>query len=119
MSDTLLLGLVPNASSAEAAVNDFVEAGVSERRISLIMKDTATAEAIAGQSGPLRGISASALPDKLTGLGVSQSDAQALSAGVQSGQALIALPVDGGSQSDAIQVLQSANGQHIITVPAR
>jgi hypothetical protein len=115
---SILLGLVPDSSSAEAAVNDYVEAGVAERRISLVMQDVATARAIANDAGPLKGTSPDALQARLVELGVSPTDAQALAAGVRSGQALIAVPVDPVSESNAIEVLRGVNGQHIITVPS-
>lgn len=83
------------------------------------MQDVATARAIAHDAGPLKGTTPDALQAKLAELGVSAADAQALADGVRSGQALIALPVDAGSESDAVEVLQGLDGQHIITVPGR
>src|SRR5947209_20391749 len=102
----LLVGLLPDSSSAESAVNDYVEAGVPERRISLIMKDSTIAQAIAGNAGPLKDTSPDTLAAKLARLGIAQSDAEALVAAVQSGQPLIALTIDPGTESDAIQVIQ-------------
>lgn len=115
----LLVGLLPDSSSAESAVNDYVEAGVFENRISLIMKDTATAQAIAGNAGPLKNTSPDALAARLAALGIAQSDAEALATAVQAGQALIALTIDPGTESDAVQVLRGLNGSHIITSPGR
>src|SRR5947209_7500979 len=100
----LVVGLLPDSASAESAVNDYVEAGVSEHRISLIMKDSAIAQAIAGNAGPLKDTPPDVLAAKLETLGIAKSDIDALVAGVRSGQALIALTIDPGTESDAIQV---------------
>lgn len=115
MARDLLLGLLPDASSAEAAINDCVEAGLSERQISLLMADERTARSIIGDGGPLRGAPPADGAPKLVALGLSQADADAYANGVTSGQALLALSVDGDSRDGAREVLED-HGAHQISV---
>src|SRR4051812_18303550 len=95
MPSGLLLGLVPNASNAESAINDFVEAGVSERRISIVMSDESVARAIAPDTGALRGANSSDVLTRLTGLGMTPDAAKVYADGLLGGQVLIAVEVEG------------------------
>jgi hypothetical protein len=119
VSEGLLLGLIPDSSNAEAAINDCVEAGMSERHISLVMADETTARAIIDDGGPLRGAAPATVADVLERAGVSPADAQAYAGGVAAGQALIALDVDDDTRDGATEVLQDHRADRIAVFPVR
>jgi hypothetical protein len=108
---TIVLGLLPTAYDAESAVNNLTEQEVSQRNISVILKNEADARAIISDGGPLRGASVADLEARLTAIGVPAQEAGQFAQGVQSGQALLAISASGGAADAAKATLQSYNAQ--------
>ena len=100
MSRGIVLGIVPSGSAAESAVDNLTEQDFSERNISVIMRNESDARAIAGDRGPLQGVTASDLPARLNSLGLTQVDDY--TAAVDEGQALIAV-IAHGDDADAVK----------------
>lgn len=100
MSRGIVLGIVPSGSAAESAVDNLTEQDFSERNISVVMRNEPDARAVAGDAGPLKGVTASDLSARLTGLGLTQVDTYTTA--VDQGQALIAVAAH-GEDADAVK----------------
>ena len=87
----IVVTLLPDATSAEEAVNSLTEAGVGEGRISLILQNDATARAIIDDGGPLRGTTAAGLERGLEAHGMVPTDTRLFVEGVSQGRALLAV----------------------------
>lgn len=100
MSEGIVLGLLPSGSAAESAVDNLTEQDFSERSISVVMQNEEDGQAIAGDAGPLKGVTASNLIQYLTHLGA--TDLEPYSQGLAAGGALIAVAAR-GSDSNAVR----------------
>lgn len=113
---TFVLGLLPTASDAESAVNNLTEEGFSERSISVVLERAADARAIIADGGPLRGATGGDLAGRLSALGVPPPEAEQYAAGVQGGQALLAISAGGDAAEAAKETLQSYQAQRLQVV---
>lgn len=112
----MVVSLLPDATSAEEAVNSLTEAGVGDGRISLILQDDATARAIVDDGGPLRGTTAAGLERGLETHGMAPADTRLFVEGVSQGRSLLAVALRRGEGPGVEDVLRDHGAQHIMTV---
>ncbi|MGH2461000.1 MAG: hypothetical protein ACRDIY_19255 [Chloroflexota bacterium] len=113
----LVIGLFDSAANAALCLDNLAEADFRPGVTSLVMKTRADAEAIADLTGPLTGLSAGDVSERLASLGVSASDADRYARGVLAGGALIAVDAeDADAARSAAEMLGDAKARLIRTV---
>lgn len=101
----MIVGILPNSSSAETCLNNLVEADFKRADVSVIMQDLKARNAIAKDTGPLKGIAVANLPTKLAQIGLSPQDAKTCVDDVMAGHVLIAMTVPKGSEKAAVEMM--------------
>ncbi len=109
----MVIGIVPNSSRAESLLNNLSEADFDLNRVSVIMRDTKTRNAIAKDAGPLKGVSVSALPDQLSRLGLTAPDVKTITDAVSKDQALIAIDCSPRAEPTAAEMLKDASANFV------
>ncbi|MFN8458767.1 MAG: hypothetical protein U0401_29635 [Anaerolineae bacterium] len=97
----MLMGVLPDASSAETLLNNLSEADFNLADISIIMRDSKLQRAIAPDTGPLQGAKLRNLVAKLRQAGLSPAEVEAYRAAVAQGKVLVAMIVPPEAQQAA------------------
>ncbi len=101
----MVIGVLPNSSSAQTCLNNLAEADFKRTDVSVIMQDLKTRNAIAKDTGPLKGLALANLPTKLGQIGLSPQDAKTCVDAVMQGKVLIAIAAPKGSEQAALEML--------------
>jgi hypothetical protein len=101
----MIFGILPNGSSAETCLNNLSEIGFKLADVSLVMQDLKVRDAIAKDTGPLKGIGVANLPAKLAQMGLLSQDVKACVDAVTQGKALIVMKTPKGSEKAALDAL--------------
>jgi hypothetical protein len=109
----MIVGILPNASSAEILLNNLAEADFSLEEVSVIMRDLEQRKAIAPDRGPLKGATVSNVADRLAQAGLSEQDARLCRNAVAQGKVLIAMTVPPEAQKAAKEMLQDHAAEFI------
>ncbi len=109
----MILGVLSNISSTETLLNNLVEADFDLSNVSVVMRDLKQRNAIAQDSGPLKGTNLSNISDRLIQAGLSSHDARLYRDAVAQGKVLIAMTVPSESQQAAKEMLQDYSAELI------
>ncbi len=112
----MIIGIIPQVSSIETLLNNLSEADFNLGDVSVILQDQKQRDALAGDAGPLKGVSPQDLAAKLTQLRLSKQDAKTYSNAVAKNQALVAMNVPQGSEDAAVEMLKDYSAQTIKVV---
>jgi hypothetical protein len=112
----MVIGIIPDASTAESFLNNLSEAEFKLKNVSVILRDLKTRNAIAKDTGPFKGVTLNSLSGKLTQLGLSSQDAQPYVDAVTNGKALVAVLSPKGAEQAAAEMFKDASGELIRTV---
>lgn len=113
---SIVMGILPDSSSAETAINNLIEAGYVERNISLVMQNEKKARSIINDFGPLKGSNAGVLDQNLERLGLSKGSRESYETSLHNGKALIAITVGDTSISATKEMLMDYNASQIYVV---
>ncbi len=102
-----------NYNQANGALDNLSEAEFPEHAISVLMQDAARAHNLADDAGPLKGITAEHLEEKLKQGHLTDDAVNALQKKLQQGAVLIALRTDSESLDAAKEILTNAGAEGI------
>jgi hypothetical protein len=86
--DKMIVGIIPDASTAEILLNNLSEADFNLADVSLIMRDQELRDKIAKDVGPLKGLRYDQISARLVQAGLSATDAQSYQDAVAQGRVL-------------------------------
>ena len=109
----MIVGILPDISTAEILLNNLAEADFDLSEVSVITQYLEQRRAIAPDGGPLKGADLSTLPDRLRQAGLPAPDAQRCSEAVAGGKVLIALAVPPKAQPAALEMLRDHSAELI------
>lgn len=89
--DTLIIGIIADASTAEILLNNLSEADFNLDDVSLVMRDQKLRDRITKDTGPLKGFHFDQVAGRLTKAGLSAQDAQTYQTAVAQGKVLAAM----------------------------
>lgn len=113
----VIVGVVPNPSDAESAINNLTEQGVSQRSISLVTADETDARAVIDDGGPLKGTTVATLQARLQKAGMTPEETATYTTGMQSGGALLAVHVGSDEVDSVMQSLHDAGASRTDVLP--
>ncbi len=111
--DKLIVGIIPDASTAEILLNNLSEADFNLADVSLIMSDQKLRNKIAKDKGPLKGVSSDQLSARLVQAGLSAQDAQAYQNAVAQGKVLAAMKAAPDVAEAAKEMFADQSGESI------
>ena len=109
----MIVGILPNASTAEILLNNLSEADFDLSDVSVIMQDLKLRDAIAQDGGPLQGADLSNLSARLVQAGLSAPDAKLYRDALAQGKVLVALTAPSGSEQAAKEMFQDQSAELI------
>ncbi len=89
----MIIGIVPDASTAEILLNNLSEADFNLHDVSLIMRDQKLRDKIIKASGPLKGVNYSQVYTRLVKAGLSGEDARVYQDALAKGKVLVAMNI--------------------------
>ncbi len=113
MIDKLIVGIIPDASTAEILLNNLSEADFNLDDVSLIMRDQMLRNKIAKDTGPLKGVRYDQVSACLVQAGLSAQDAQAYQDAVAQGQVLAAMKTAPDVTAAAKEMFADQSGESI------
>ncbi len=102
MADKMIVGIFPDASTAEILLNNLSEADFDLADVSLIMRDPKLRNKVAKDTGPLKGARYDQITTQLVKAGLSAQDAQTYQNAVAQGKVLAAMKTAPGTDQDVI-----------------
>ncbi len=109
----MIVGILPNASTAEILLNNLSEADFDLSDVSVIMQDLKLRDSIAQDGGPLQGVDLSNLSARLVQAGLSAQDANLYRDALAQGKVLVALAAPSGSEQAAKEMFHDHSAQLI------
>ncbi len=109
----MILGIIPDASTAEILLNNLSEADFKLSDVSLIMRDQNLRNKIAKDKGPLKGLHYDQISKRLAQSGVSAQDAQAYQDAVVQGKVLVAMNTAPDTTEAAKEMFADQSGESI------
>ncbi len=113
MTDKLIVGIIPDASTAEILLNNLSEADFNLDDVSLIMRDQELHDKIAKDTGPLKGIRHDQVSARLAQAGLSTQEAQAYQNAVEQGKVLAVMKTAPEAVEAAKEMFADQDGESI------
>ncbi len=112
----LIVGIIPDASTAEILLNNLSEADFNLDDISFVMRDQKLRDQVAKDTGPLKGLRDDQISERLIQAGLSAQDAQAYQNAVDQGKVLAAMQVAPGVMEAAKEMFADQSAELIQVV---
>jgi hypothetical protein len=109
----MVIGLLPDAATAEALLNNLAEAEFNLADVSVLMRDARQRAAIADDAGPLKGTDGQQLADRLVKTGLARREAEQYAEAVDHGKVLVAIAASERTEAVAYEMLQDHAAQLI------
>jgi len=109
----MIVGILPDAATAEILLNNLAEADFSLEDVSVIMSDLGKRKAIAHDKGPLKGATLSNVADRLAQAGLSEEDARLCRNAVAQGKVLLVMTVPPEAQKAAVEMFRDHAAEFI------
>jgi hypothetical protein len=109
----MIVGIIPDASTAEILLNNLSEADFNLADISLIMRDQKLRDKIAKDTGPLKGVRYDQVSAALVHAGLSSQDANAYQDAVAQGKVLAAMKTAPTTSVAAKEMFSDQSGELI------
>ena len=109
----MIIGIIPDASTAEILLNNLSEADFKLADISLIMQDLKLRNKIAKDTGPFKGVRYDQISARLIKAGLSAQDAQAYQNAVAQGKVLAAMNAAPDVAEAAKEMFADQSGESI------
>jgi hypothetical protein len=116
MSDKLIIGIIPDASTAEILLNNLAEADFNLADVSLIMRDQKLRNKITKDMGPLKRIPYDQICAYLVRAGLNVQDAQAYQDAVEQGRVLAAMKTAPDVMEAAKEMFADQSGESIMEI---
>jgi hypothetical protein len=113
MIDKLIVGIIPDASTAEILLNNLSEADFNLDDVSLLMRDQMLHDKITKDTGPLKGVRYDQISVHLVQAGLSVQDAQAYQDAVAQGKVLAAMKTAPDIMEAAKEMFADQSGESI------
>ena len=109
----MVIGVLPDAATAEALLNNLAEAEFNLADVSVLMRDEQQRAAIADDAGPLKGTHWREVAHHLTEAGLGHSEAQQYAEAVDKGKVLVAIAASEKTEPVAREMLHDHAAQLI------
>lgn len=109
----MIVGIIPDASTAEILLNNLSEADFNLADVSLIMRDQKLRNKIAKDKGPLKGLRYDQIAAHLTQAGLSAQEAQVYQDAVAQGKVLVAMNTAPDTTQAAKEMFADQSGESI------
>lgn len=109
----MIVGIIPDASTAEILLNNLSEADFNLADVSLIMRDQKLRNKIAKDKGPLKGVHYDEISTHLTQAGLSAQEAQVYQDAVAQGKVLVAMNTAPDTTQAAKEMFADQSGESI------
>jgi hypothetical protein len=109
----MIVGIIPDASSAEILLNNLSEADFNLADVSLIMRDQKLRDRITKDAGPLKGVRYDQITAHLVQAGLGAQDAQAYQDAVAQGKVLAAMETAPELMKAAKEMFSDHSGESI------
>ncbi len=116
--DKWIVGIIPDASTAEILLNNLSEADFNLADVSLIMRDQKLRDKVAKDKGPLKGVKYNQISARLVKAGLDQQDAQAYQDAVAQGKVLAVMKAAPETADAAKEMFGDQSGQSIKEIEA-
>ncbi len=113
MMDKMIVGIIPDASTAEILLNNLSEADFNLADVSLIMSDQKLRNKIAKDTGPLKGVQSNQVSARLVQARLSAQDAQTYQNAVNQGKVLAAMKTAPDVTEAAKEMFADQSGESI------
>jgi hypothetical protein len=113
----MLIAILPNSSTTETLLNNLSEAEFDLAQVSVVTRDPKLRDAIAQDTGPLKGASVKDLAARLVAAGLPQPETKSYLDAVAEGKVLVALVTPAGSEPAAREMLQDHSAELIKGLP--
>ncbi len=113
MVHTLIVGIIPDASTAEILLNNLSEAEFNLADVSLVLRDQKLHDQITKDTGPLKGVRPDQISAYLIKAGLSAPDAQAYQNAVAQGKVLAAMRTSPNLAETAKEMFADQSGESI------
>ena len=107
----MLIGILPNASSAEILLNNLSEADFDLKTVSVIMQDVKMRNKIAKDVGPLKGVPPDKISAKLLKAGLTNPQVKLCTDALAQSKALVAMNVSADLVSAAKEMFEDQSAQ--------
>ncbi len=111
--DKWIIGIIPDASTAEILLNNLSEADFKLSDVSLILSDPKLQRKIAKDTGPLKGVQSNQISARLAQAGLSAQDAQAYQDAVAQGKVLAVMKTAPDTAEAAKEMFSDQSGESI------
>lgn len=109
----MIIGIIPDASTAEILLNNLSEADFNLEDVSLIMRDKKLHDKITKDAGPLKGAHYDQISARLEKAGLSAPEAQAYQNAVAQGKVLVAMNTTPDTTDAAKEMFADQSGESI------
>ncbi len=109
----MIIGIIPDASTAEILLNNLSEADFNLKDVSLVMQDQKLRDKIAKDTGPLKGVRSDQVYATLVRAGLSGPDAQVYQDAVALGKVLAAMKTTPATVAAAKEMFADQSGELI------
>lgn len=113
MNGKLILGIIPDASTAEILLNNLSEADFDLADVSLIMRDQKLRDKIAKDTGPWKGARYDQISTRLTHAGLSAQDALVYQNAVEQGKVLVVMKAGSNIVETAKEMFSDQSAESI------
>jgi len=113
----MIIGLLPDARTAETFLNNLAEAEFDLHDVSVIGRDVTSHAAGGDEGGPLKATTVAGLADRLAQAGLVLSDAQLYVEAVQRGAVFVAIVAPKSAEAAAREMFQDHEAKSIRGVP--
>lgn len=113
MIDVLIVGIFPDASTAEILLNNLSEADFNLDDVSLLMRDQMLRDKVAKDAGPMKGIHYNQISARLVQAGLSAKDARAYQDAVAQGKVLAIMKTAPNVVAAAKEMFADQSGESI------
>lgn len=107
----MLVGILPDISSAEILLNNLSEADFDLNTVSVIMQDVKMRDRIAKDTGPLKGVQPTMIMDRLVKAGLTQTEAKLCSDALAQSKVLVAMSVSADLLASAKEMFMDQSAQ--------
>ncbi|HLZ71862.1 MAG TPA: hypothetical protein VKV26_18315 [Dehalococcoidia bacterium] len=115
----LVIGLLPNDSDADIALNNLAEADFASRQISVLTSDPLRTAALTDTPGDWGQLTPAAAVERMRTLGVADADRQTVTTGLSNGGVLIVIRAANASTTAAQEMLADQKATLVRAVKER
>ncbi len=109
----MVIGIIPDASTAEILLNNLSEAEFNLKDVSVIMRDVKQRNAISKDQGPLKGASYDQVAARLAQAGLNMDEARQYQDAVAQGKVLVVMQTTPDTTAAAAEMFTDQSGEMV------